>query len=87
MNRVRLVRSALIVAVLAVSGGCATSEEWADWKAHNTHFASDQHMGFSLRNNKDGSNPKVTRRDMDTSPRENWWGKVITVRPDQIFGN
>ena len=87
MNRARLVRSALIVAVLAVSGGCATSEEWADWKAHNTHFASDQHMGFSLRNNKDGSNPKVTRRDMDTSPRENWWGKVITVRPDQIFGN
>jgi len=87
MNRARLVKSALVLAVLALSGGCATSEEWADWKGHNTHFASDQHMGFSMRNNKDGSNPRVTRRDMDTSPRENWWGKVITVRPDQIFQN
>ena len=30
---------------------------------------------------------KVTRADMDLAPRENWWGKVITVRPDQIFQN
>ena len=44
-------------------------------------------MGFSMRNNMEGNNPKVTRADMDLAPRENWWGKVITVRPDQIFEN
>ena len=87
MNCARIVRSALVVAVLTVTGGCATSEEWAEWKAHSTHFASDKHMGFSMRNNKDGSNLRVTRSDMEASPRENWWGKVITVRPDQIFEN
>jgi len=90
MTRARIVRSAVVLAVfavLAVTGGCATSEEWAEWKAHSSHFASDQHMGFSMRNNKDGSNPKVTRADMDSSPRESWWGKVITVRSDQIFQN
>ena len=64
MTRARSLRSALVLAVLAVlavTGGCATSEEWAEWKGHSTHFASDQHMGFSMRNNKDGSNPRVTR--------------------------
>ena len=63
----------------------ATSEEWAEWKAHSTHFASDQHMGFSVRNNKDGSNLRVTRSDMAAAPRENWWGKALTVSPNQIF--
>ena len=87
MTRTHIFRAAVVLGVLAVTGGCATSEEWSEWKAHSTHFASDQHMGFSMRNNKDGSNPKVTRRDMESSPRENWWGKVITVRPDQIFEN
>jgi len=86
-KRVGMVAILITLAAAVVLSGCATSEEWAEWKAHSTHFASDQHMGFSMRNNKDGSNPKVTRRDMDSSPRENWWGKVITVRPDQIFEN
>jgi hypothetical protein len=44
-------------------------------------------MGFSMRNNMEGTNPRVTRVDMDSAPRENWWGKVITVQPDQIFQN
>jgi hypothetical protein len=87
MNRARIVRSVLVLAVLAVTGGCANSEQWAEWRSHSTHFASDRHMGFSMRNNMDGSNPKVTRADMDLAPRESWWGKVITVRPDQIFQN
>jgi hypothetical protein len=87
MNCARIVRSALALAVLVVIGGCASSEQWSDWRSHSTHFASDQHMGFSMRNNMEGTNPKVTRVDMDTAPRENWWGKVITVRPDQIFQN
>ena len=83
--RVRAVTVLMAVAAAVSLGGCATSEEWADWKGHSTHFASDKHMGFSLRNNKDGSNLRVTRSDMEAAPRENWWGKALTVSPDQIF--
>lgn len=70
---------------LVLGTGCATSEEWREWRAHTTHFASGQHGTFSLRNNKDGSNPRVSRRDIQAAQAETWWGKVITVSPDQIF--
>jgi len=83
--RVRVVTILMAMAAAVTLGGCATSEEWAEWKGHSTHFASDKHMGFSLRNNKDGSNLRVTRSDMEAAPRENWWGKALTVSPDQIF--
>jgi hypothetical protein len=64
--------------------GCATSEEWADWRGHYTHFASNQHMGFSVRN-REGAAPRVSRRDIEASRAESWWGKVITVTAEQIF--
>lgn len=83
--RVLAATTLVALAAAATLSGCATSEEWAEWKSHSTHFASDRHMGFSVRNNKDGSNLRVTRADMDTAPRENWWGKVLTVSPNQIF--
>ena len=38
-----------------------------------------------MRNNKDGSNLRVTRADMASAPKENWWGKALTVSPTQIF--
>jgi hypothetical protein len=84
-KRVGMVAILITLAAAVVLSGCATSEEWAEWKAHSTHFASDQHMGFSMRNNKDGSNLRVTRSDMTAAPRENWWGKALTVSPNQIF--
>jgi hypothetical protein len=41
-----------------------------------------------MRNNKDGSNPKVYRSDIEASRQENWWGLyAITVSPSQIFQN
>ena len=75
----------LLVALIALGAGCATSEEWQDWRGHTTHFASGQHGTFSLRNNKDGSNPRVSRTDVAAAQTENWWGKAITVSPEQIF--
>ena len=80
----------MAIAVGGLAGllsGCATSEEWADWRGHTTHFASGTHGFFSLRNNKDGSNPRVSRTDVDAARQENWWGKAITVSPEQIFQN
>ena len=73
--------------VVMLTSACATSEEWAEWRNHNTHFASGTHGVFSLRNNRDGSNPRVRRTDVDAARTESWWGKAITVSPEQIFQN
>lgn len=73
--------------LMMLTSACATTEEWAEWRSHSTHFASGDHGLFSLRNNKDGSNPRVTRTDVEAARQETWWGKAITVNPDQIFQN
>jgi len=80
-------RMMLVVTVLlsGTAAGCATSTDWQEWRAHTTHFASGDHGVFSLRNNRDGSNPRVTRADIASSQTESWWGRVITVSPDQLF--
>ncbi len=83
----RIARAALIVGVVLLTGACATSEEWSEWRNHTTHFASGDHAFFSMRNNKDGTNPKVYRSDIEAARTENWWGKAITVSPEQIFQN
>jgi hypothetical protein len=77
----------LLLGAALLLGACATSEEWAEWRNHTTHFASGDHGLFSLRNNKDGSNPRVTRTDVEAARTQSWWGKAITVNPDQIFQN
>ncbi|HKZ05983.1 MAG TPA: hypothetical protein VJU81_10975 [Methylomirabilota bacterium] len=84
--RIRMLVPALVLAVGAAAGGCATSEEWAEWRAHSSHFASGQHATFSMRN-REGTAPRVARADIDAARSENWWGKAITVSPDQIFQN
>ena len=84
----RLRRAALMTGVLVLTGACASSEDWKMWMSHNTHFASGEHGFFSMRNNKDGSNPKVYRSDIEDSRQQNWWGLyAITVSPNQIFQN
>jgi hypothetical protein len=83
-----ITRATLVVAVLVLTGACATSEDWQVWRDHNTHFASGEHGFFSVRNNKDGSNPKVYRSDIEDARNQNWWGiYAITVSPEQIFKN
>ena len=74
----------LLAAVLVAAAGCATGEEWATWYDHRTHFASYDHMGFSVRNTE-GSQPKVTRQDISLARDEGWWGKPITVSQEQIL--
>jgi hypothetical protein len=81
----RRLRRALPVtfAVLVISG-CASSEEWSTWYAHRTHFASSEHMTFSVRHGEGSASP-VTRRDIALASGEAWWGKAITVDPAQIL--
>ena len=74
----------LFAAVLVASAGCATGGEWNTWYTHRTHFASYDHLGFSVRNTEDSA-PKVTRKDIALARDEGWWGKPITVSQEQIL--
>jgi len=75
---------ALGAAALVVFGsGCASSDEWATWKTHPTHFASGAHMGFSFRNRS--GTPRVTRQDIALARDESWWGRPITVSQEEIL--
>jgi hypothetical protein len=69
-------RAALIVAGIVMSlSGCAALEET---RKDGAHFATWQHMGYSLWR----ATPKdTTKRDIDASLREKWWGDVIRVEP------
>ena len=40
----------VLVGLAAFAVGCATRQEWAEWNAHPSHFASGDHFGFSVRN-------------------------------------
>jgi hypothetical protein len=84
--RSRLTTAAFLAGIVLIAGACATSEEWAEWRAHPTHWASGEHLAFSARNTE-GRTPLVTRADISNSRAQSWWGRVITVSPDQIFQN
>jgi hypothetical protein len=72
---------ALVVVTLA---GCATKEEWENWKSSPAHFASTSHMEFSMRNRL-GKTPQVTREDIARAREEGWWGKSVTVAQEAIL--
>jgi hypothetical protein len=83
-----IMKAMVIIGVVFLAGACTTREDWNMWLAHNTHFASGEHGLFSMRNNKDGSDPKVKRSDVDSSRQENWWGVyAVNVSAAQIFQN
>jgi hypothetical protein len=66
----------LAVALVLVSTGCATQREWAVWRAHPTHFATDNHLSFSVTNAVAGA-PRITPELMTVAKREGWWGRNI----------
>ena len=74
-----MIRTAVFSAiVLASVAGCASSEEWNTWYTHRTHFASGDHMSFSVRTPESGG-ARVTRTQLALARDEGWWGKPITV--------
>jgi hypothetical protein len=77
-------RFLLIGGALMAIAGCATGEEWKTWREHGSHFASGDHMFFSVRN-REGQTARVTRGDIAMARDEGWWGKPITVSQEQIL--
>lgn len=84
MRSTQRIRHALVGAVLLAAAGCATGEEWQTWKEHPTHFASGDHMFFSVRN-RAGTEARVTREDIGLARDEGWWGRAITVGQEEIL--
>jgi hypothetical protein len=65
-------------------GGCASREEWRTWREHPTHFASGDHLSFSVRNTE-GREARVTRHQLAAAREEGWWGKPVTVNQERIL--
>lgn len=81
------IKGATFVGSILFLAACS-AQDGKVWMEHNTHFASGEHAFFSMKNNKDGSNPKVTRLDIEDSRNQNWWGIYpITVDQKQILQN
>jgi hypothetical protein len=74
----------LIGTAVVLTTGCASRDEWTVWRQHPTHFASGDHLRFSLRNTE-GAAPRVTRQDVAMARNEGWWGKPVTVSQEQIL--
>jgi hypothetical protein len=83
MRRTRL-NVPLLALVLVTLAGCATSDEWENWKSSPAHFASTAHMEFSMRN-RVGKTPQVRREDITAAREEGWWGKSVTVAQEAIL--
>ncbi len=79
-----IVRVLLLGGITIVASACASSDEWSEWLKHPSHYATGDHLMFSFRNTE-GSAPRVTRSDIDAARSDQWWGKVITVSPEQII--
>ena len=76
----------VILAAVALAGltGCASSQEWSTWYDHRTHFASGEHMSFSIRTPETGPG-HVTRTELALARDEGWWGKPVTVAQAEIL--
>lgn len=82
-HRIRLLL--VLGGIVAGASACATSSQWAEWREHSSHFASGDHLVFSL-HNRDGR-ARVTRKDLQEARAQSWWGTPVVVRPDQLFGS
>ena len=73
-------RFALAAFAAVLLSGCATAAEWATWHAHPTHFASGDHLFFSVLSDEPEPMP-ITPEAMYEAGA--WWGKPIpfTVTP------
>jgi hypothetical protein len=76
----------LLVIVLVAAGlaGCASADEWRTWYTHRTHFASGDHMSFSVRTPDTGPG-RVTRTQLALAREEAWWGKPVTVSQSEVL--
>ncbi len=76
---------ALAVLALLAQAGCATNEQWREWRSHTSHFASGQHASFSFRNQGPEAQ-RVKATDVPYARQEGWWGRELTMPPGREGG-
>ena len=80
----------LLSAVMFSMSGCASAREWRGtafrdlrvWSEHPAHFASAQHMAFSIK-----PHPKTTNlsdAEANAAAREDWWGRDVVTNKTVI---
>jgi len=72
--RHRILLPLLLGSVILSTGCAATHREWEVWRAHRTHYATGNHMTYSM-GNVFGRPPRVTPEMMDQARSEGWWGR------------
>ena len=82
----RVTRVAMVCGLIVLSGACASSQEWSEWRQNKAHFASGDHGFFSVRN-QGGAPARVTRADVAAARDQGRWGTPVTVSADQIQQN
>jgi hypothetical protein len=73
----------LLSAVMFSMSGCGSTKAWqgtalSDWQVwaqHSSHFASGQHLAFSLKSHPTPAS--ISEGDKATASREEWWGQLV----------
>jgi hypothetical protein len=78
--RCKSLKTLLLGGACLATAACASSEEWAEWRAHPAHFASTQHFQFSMRNRL--APPLVQHpADVELARAQGWWGGPFEEPP------
>src|SRR5437867_1815142 len=65
----------LLSAVMFSMSGCATLDDWRIWSGHQAHFASADHLAFSVKSHD--TSVSITEVDTAAAAREEWWGRLV----------
>src|SRR5205085_11749799 len=73
----------LLSAVMFSMSGCSSSKAWqgtalSDWQVwaqHSSHFASGEHLTFSLKGHPTPAS--ISEADKAVAAREEWWGQLV----------
>jgi hypothetical protein len=72
----------LLTAVMFSMSGCAT-RDWSVWSTNSAHFASRQHLAFSMKSHP--TEASITEEDMQAATREEWWGRLVPDAADAPY--
>lgn len=66
----------LLFAVMFSMSGCATlAEDWQIWSGHPVHFASGDHLAFSVKSHD--TSASISEADTTAAARQEWWGRLV----------
>ena len=69
----------LLTALMFSMSGCA-SRAWTIWATNPAHFASAQHLAFSVKGHP--TEASITEEDTQAAAREEWWGRLVPEGAD-----